>query len=53
MTQRRRLKQLRMKKTEIQTMYSQKRAVVRIHSTNLQEKSSREPTEKETNKNVH
>ena len=53
MTQRRKLKQqLEMTKTEIQTMYSQKKAAVRIHSMNLQERSSREPT-KETNKNDH
>ena len=54
MTQRRKLKQqLEMTKTEIQTMYSRKKAAVRIHSTNLQERSSREPTKKETNKNDH
>ena len=54
MTQRRKLKQqLEMTKTEIQTMYSWKKAAVRIHSTNLQERSSREPTRKETNKNDH
>ena len=52
MTQRRKLKQqLEMTKTEIQTMYSQKKAAVKIHSMNLQERSSREPTKKETNKN--
>ena len=54
MTQRRKLKQqLEMTKTEIQTMYSRKKVAVRIHSTNLQERSSREPTRKETNKNDH
>ena len=43
--QRRKLKQqLEMTRTEIQTMYSQKKAAVRIHSMNLQERSSREPT---------
>ena len=48
-TQRRKLKQqLEMTKTEIRTMYSQKKAAVRIHYTNLQERSSREPTRKET-----
>ena len=54
MTQRRKLKQqLEMTKTEIQTMYSWKKAAVRIHSMNLQERSSRELTRKETNKNDH
>ena len=49
MTQRRKLKQqLEMTKTEIRTMYSRKKAAVRIHSTNLQERNSREPTNKET-----
>ena len=49
-TQRRKLKQqLKMTKTEIQTMYSRKKAAVRIHSMNLQERSSREPTRKEKN----
>ena len=48
-TQRRKLKQqLEMTKTEIRTMYSQKKAAVRIHYTNLHERSSREPTRKET-----
>ena len=52
-TQRRKLKQqLEMIKTEIQTTYSQKKAVVRIHSTNLQERSSRELTRKEKNKKI-
>ena len=36
-----------MTKTEIQTTYSWKKAVVRICSMNLQERSSREPTRKE------
>ena len=54
MTQKRKLKQqLEMTKTEIQTMYSQKKAAVRINSTNLQERSTRELTRKETNKNDH
>ena len=36
MTQRRKLRQQQeMTKTEIQTMYSRKKAAVRIHSTNL------------------
>ena len=35
-------------RTEIQTMYSQKKAAVRTHYTNLNERSSREPTRKET-----
>ena len=49
MTQRRKLKQqLKMTKTEIQTMYSQKKAAVRIHYTNLHKRSSRELTRKET-----
>ena len=49
MTQRRKLmKQLEMTRTEIRTMYSQKKAAVRIHYTNLHERSSREPTRKET-----
>ena len=53
-TQRRKLKQqLEITKTEIQTMYSQKKAVVRIHSMNLQERSSREPTRKEKNKKIN
>ena len=48
-TQRRKLKQqLEMTKTEILTMYSQKKAAVRIHYVNLHERSSREPTRKET-----
>ena len=48
-TQRRKLKQqLEMIRTEIWTMYSQKKAAVRIHYTNLYERSSREPTRKET-----
>ena len=48
-TQRRKLKkQLEMTKTKIQTMYSRKKAAVRIHSMNLQERSSRELTRKET-----
>ena len=48
MTQRRKLKQqLEMTKTEIQTMYSRKKAAARIRSMNLQERSSREPTRKE------
>ena len=49
MTQRRKLKQqLEMTKTEIRAMYSQKKAAVRIHYTNLNERSSRELTRKET-----
>ena len=45
MTQRRKLKQqLEMTKKEIRTM----KAAVRIHYTNLHERSSREPTRKET-----
>ena len=48
-TQRRKLKQQpEMTRTKIQTMYSQKRAAVRTHYMNLHEKSSREPTRKET-----
>ena len=39
---------LEMTKTEILTMYSQKKAAVRIHYTNLHERSSRELTRKET-----
>ena len=51
MTQRRKLmQQLEMTRTEIRTMYSQKKAAVRIHYTNLHERSSREPTRKETTK---
>ena len=51
-TQRRKLKQqLEMTRTEIQTMYSWKKAAVRIHSMNLQERSSRELTRKEKKKN--
>ena len=51
MTQRRKLKQqLEMTKTEIRTMYSQKKAAVRIHYMNLHKRSSREPTRKETTK---
>ena len=42
------MKQLEMIRTEIRTMYSQKKAAVRIHYTNLHERSSREPTRKET-----
>ena len=39
MTQRRKPKQqLEMTKTEIRTMYSQKKAAVRIHYTNLHER---------------
>ena len=45
--------QLEMTKTEIQTMYSQKKAAVRIHSMNLQERSTRELTRRDTNKNDH
>ena len=49
-TQRWKLKQqLKMTKTEIQTMYRQKKATVRIHSMNLQERSSGELTRKEKN----
>ena len=49
MTQRRKLKQqLEMTKTEIWTIYSQKKAAVRIHYKNLQKRSSRELTRKET-----
>ena len=49
-TQRRKLKQqLEMTKKEIWTMYSQKKSAVRIHYTNHHERSSREPTKKETN----
>ena len=49
MTQRRKLKQqLEMTKTEIWTMYSQKKAAVRIHYTNLHKRSSRGLTRKET-----
>ena len=48
-TQRRKLKQqLEMIRTEIRTMYSQKKAAVRTHYTNLHERGSREPTRKET-----
>ena len=48
-TQRRKLKQqLEMTRTKIQTMYNQKKAAVRIHYMNLHERSSREPTRKET-----
>ena len=51
MTQRRKLrKQLETTMTEIQTMYSRKKAAVRIRSMNLQESSSREPTRKEKKK---
>ena len=51
MTQSSKLKQqLEMTKTEIQTMYSRKKAAVRIHSMNLQERSSRELTRKEKKK---
>ena len=51
MTQRRKLRQqLETTKTEIQTMYSQKKTAVRIHSMNLHKRSSREPTRKEKNK---
>ena len=50
MTQRRKLKQqLEMTKKEIRTMYSQKKAAVKIHYTNLHKRSSRELTKKETN----
>ena len=49
MTQRRKLmQQLEMTRTEIWTMYSRKKAAVRIHYMNLHERSSREPTRKET-----
>ena len=48
--QRRKLKQQpEMTKKEIQTMYSQKKAAVRIHYMNHHERSSRELTKKETN----
>ena len=48
-TQRRKLKQqLKMIRTDIRTMYSQKKAAVRIHYMNLYERSSRELTRKET-----
>ena len=51
MTQRRKLmQQLEMTKTEIRTMYSQKKAAVRIHYMNLHKRSSRELTRKETTK---
>ena len=42
------MQQWEMTRTEIRTMYSQKKAAVRIHYTNLYERSSRSPTRKET-----
>ena len=42
------MQQLEMTRTEIRTMYSQKKAAVRIHYMNLHERSSRELTRKET-----
>ena len=52
-TKRKLKQQLETTKTEIQTMYSRKKAAVRIPSMNPQERSSREPTRKGTNKNDH
>ena len=43
------MQQQEMTKKEIRTMYSQKKAAVRIHFTNHHKRSSREPTKKETN----
>ena len=42
------MQQQKMTRTEIRTMYSQKKAAVRIHYTNLHKRSSREPRRKET-----